>query len=218
MRAATNRAPQHSMTPRRARHDFIYLASQSARRRALLDQLGVRHEPLLPAPDEDAEALEATRRGELPAAYVERVTRAKLAAARERLLRRGLRAAPILCADTTVALGRRILGKPSDAADALATLALLCGRSHRVLTAVAIADGRNIRLAVNVSSVHFAAVPRAELQRYVASGEPFGKAGAYAIQSGAARWIDRIAGSHSGIMGLPLFETALLLRRSGVRF
>ena len=218
MRAATDRAPQHSMMPRRARHDFIYLASQSARRRELLDQLGVRHEPLLPAPDEDAEALEATRRGELPAAYVERVTRAKLAAACERLLRRGLRAAPILCADTTVALGRRILGKPSNAADALATLALLCGRSHRVLTAVAIADGRNTRLAVNVSSVHFAAVPRAELRRYVASGEPFGKAGAYAIQSGAARWIDRIAGSHSGIMGLPLFETALLLRRSGVRF
>lgn len=218
MRAATNRAPQHSMTPRRARHDFIYLASQSARRRALLDQLGVRHEPLLPAPGEDAEALEATRRGELPAAYVERVTRAKLAAARERLLRRGLRAAPILCADTTVALGRRILGKPSDAADALATLALLCGRSHRVLTAVAISDGRRTRLAVNVSSVHFVAVPRAELRRYVDSGEPFGKAGAYAIQSGAARWIDRIAGSHSGIMGLPLFETALLLRRSGVRF
>lgn len=200
------------------RHDFVYLASQSPRRRELLDQLGVRHEPLLAAPDEDAESLEVTRAGELPAAYVERVTRAKLAAARQRLLRRGLRAAPILCADTTVALGRRILGKPRDAADALATLALLAGRSHRVLTAVAIADGRATRLAVNVSSVHFAAVPRAELQRYVAGGEPFGKAGAYAIQSGAARWIDRIEGSHSGIMGLPLFETALLLRRSGVRF
>ncbi len=200
------------------RHDFVYLASQSPRRRELLDQLGVRHEPLLAAPDEDAESLEAIRGGELPAAYVERVTRAKLAAARERLLRRGLRAAPILCADTTVALGRRILGKPRDAAEALATLALLAGRNHRVLTAVAIADGRATRLAVNVSRVHFAAVPRAELQRYVAGGEPFGKAGAYAIQSGAARWIDRIEGSHSGIMGLPLFETALLLRRSGVRF
>lgn len=206
------------MSPRDARHDFIYLASQSPRRRELLDQLGVRHEPLLPAPDEDAEALEATRRGEPPDAYVERVTRAKLAAARARLGRRGLPTAPILCADTTVALGRRILGKPLDAADALATLRRLSGRTHRVLTAVAVADGRTTRLALNVSRVHFVDLAASELQRYVASGEPFGKAGAYAIQSGAARWIDRIAGSHSGIMGLPLYETALLLRQAGVRF
>lgn len=204
------------LTARGARHSFIYLASQSPRRRELLDQLGVRHEPLLPAPDEDAESIEATRPGELPAAYVVRVARAKLEAARERLARRGLPAAPILCADTTVALGRRILGKPLDAAEALATLELLCGRSHRVLTAVAVADGHRVRRVLNVSRVHFANVPRAQLQRYVASGEPFGKAGAYAIQSGAARWIDRIVGSHSGIMGLPLFETARLLQQAGV--
>ncbi|MEO8124967.1 MAG: Maf family protein [Burkholderiales bacterium] len=205
------------MTTRGARHAYIYLASQSPRRRELLDQLGVRCEPLLPSSDEDAEALEATRPGELPAAYVERVTRAKLEAARERLARRGLPAAPILCADTTVALGRRILGKPVDAADALATLRLLSGRSHRVLTAVALADGRRTRFALNVSSVHFADVPLPELRRYVAGGEPFGKAGAYAVQGGAARWIDRIAGSHSGIMGLPLFETAKLLQQAGVK-
>ncbi len=205
------------MTTRGARHPFIYLASQSPRRRELLDQLGVRHALLLPAPDEDAEALEATRPGEPPAAYVERVTRAKLDAARERLTRRSLPAAPILCADTTVALGRRILGKPLDAADALATLRRLSGRSHRVLTAVALADGHITRLALNASRVHFVDVPLAELRRYVASGEPFGKAGAYAIQSGAARWIDRIAGSHSGIMGLPLFETARLLQQAGVK-
>lgn len=205
------------MTTRGARHAYIYLASQSPRRRELLDQLGVRCEPLLPSSDEDAEALEATRPGELPAAYVERVTRAKLEAARERLARRGLPVAPILCADTTVALGRRILGKPVDAADALATLRLLSGRSHRVLTAVALADGRRTRFALNVSSVHFADVPLPELRRYVAGGEPFGKAGAYAVQGGAARWIDRIAGSHSGIMGLPLFETARLLQQAGVK-
>jgi septum formation protein len=114
-------------------HEFVYLASQSPRRRQLLDQLGVRHEPLLAAVDEDAEGLEATRHGELPRAYVERVTRAKLAAARKRLQSRGLPPAPILCADTTVALGRRILGKPADAADAAATLSALSGRSHRVL-------------------------------------------------------------------------------------
>jgi len=199
-------------------HAFIYLASQSPRRRELLDQLGVRHEPLLAGPDEDVESLEATRAGELPAAYVERVTRAKLRAAQQRRRARGLPAAPVLCADTTVALGRRILGKPIDADDALATLRLLSGRTHRVITAVALAGARSERIAVSVSSVRFATIAEAELARYVAGGEPFGKAGAYAIQSGAARWIARIAGSYSGIMGLPLYETAVLLRQAGVQF
>ncbi len=206
------------MTPRSARHGFIYLASQSPRRRELLDLLGVAHEPLLADADEDVEVLEATRAGELPKAYVERVTRAKLAAARRRLVRRGLPPAPILCADTTVALGRRILGKPADAAEALATLRLLSGGSHRVLTAVAVAEGRRTKLLTNVSVVRFCDLPVDELSRYVDGGEPFGKAGAYAIQGGAARWITRIEGSHSGIMGLPLHETALLLRQAGVGF
>ncbi|MCO5123900.1 MAG: Maf family nucleotide pyrophosphatase [Rhizobacter sp.] len=206
------------VTSHAARFDFIYLASQSPRRRELLDQLGVRHVPLLADAGEDVEALEATRAGELPAAYVERVTRAKLDAARRRLVRRGLVPAPILCADTTVALGRRILGKPADAAEALATLRLLSGRSHRVLTAVAVADGRRVRQALSVSYVRFCDPSPADLKRYVEGGEPFGKAGAYAIQGGAARWITRIEGSHSGIMGLPLYETAALLRQAGVRF
>jgi septum formation protein len=195
---------------------FVYLASQSPRRRQLLAQLGVRHELLLAGPDEDAEALEAERAGELPAAYVERVTLAKLAAARLRLRRSGKPDAPILCADTTVALGRRILGKPRDAADAVAMLMALSGRTHRVLTAVAVASGRRRWLAVNVSRVHFAALPQPAIAAYVTSGEPFGKAGAYAIQSGIAAWIARIEGSHSGIMGLPLYETAQLLRKAGV--
>jgi septum formation protein len=199
-------------------HQFVYLASQSPRRRQLLAQIGVHHEPLLPGPDEDAEALEAERSGELPAAYVERVTRAKLVAARARLVRRGLPFAPILCADTTVALGRAILGKPRDAADAAATLARLAGRTHRVITAVAVYDGRRSRLAVQASHVRFAALSQAEIDAYVASGEPFGKAGAYAIQSQAARWIVHVEGSHSSIMGLPLYETAQLLRQARVRF
>lgn len=198
-------------------HYFIYLASQSPRRRQLLDQLGVRHELLLPDADEDAEALEAERAGELPADYVERVTRAKLQAARARLKRRGLPAAPILCSDTTVALGRRILGKPADAADARATLALLAGRTHRVITAVALQAGRRSLLAVSTSRVTVAPMPAAAIDAYVASGEPFGKAGAYAIQSAYAGWVERIDGSYSGIMGLPLFETAQLLRRIGWR-
>ena len=200
-----------------ATHDFIYLASQSPRRRQLLGQVGVQHELLLADESEDAEALEATRPGELPRAYVERVTRAKLGAARERLQRRGLPPAPILCADTTVALGRRILGKPVDVADAVATLTALSGRSHRVLTAVAVFDGRRTSLAVNDSHVRFAALPREVIAAYVQSGEPFGKAGAYAIQSSLAGWIERISGSHSGIMGLPLYETTQLLRRAHVR-
>ena len=202
--------------------DFIYLASQSPRRRQLLEQLGVRHELLLPAPDEDAEALEATIPGELPLHYVERVTRAKLHAARQRLRARGLPPAPILCSDTTVALGRRILGKPLDATDAVATLRLLSGRSHRVITSVALDWGRGggdkEALATSVSHVRFAALSAARIAAYVDSGEPFGKAGAYAIQSAAAAWIAHIDGSYSGIMGLPLFETAQLLAKAKLTY
>jgi septum formation protein len=199
-------------------HDFIYLASQSPRRRQLLDQLGVRHALLLPGEDEDAEALEVEQRGELPLDYVQRVTRAKLQAARQRLKLRDLPPAPVLCSDTTVALGRRILGKPADADSARATLAALSGRSHRVLTAVAVQAGRRSLLAVSLSTVKFAALPAEVIEAYVASGEPFGKAGAYAIQSSLAGWIERIAGSYSGIMGLPLYETTQLLRQARVRF
>lgn len=197
---------------------FIYLASQSPRRRQLLEQIGVRHELLLPRPDEDAEALEAERPGEAPADYVQRVTRAKLRAAQRRLAASGLPAAPILCADTTVAIGRTILAKPVDADHARAMLRRLAGRTHRVLTAVGVANGRRTHFALSDSKVRFAAIPPAEIDRYIAGGEPFGKAGAYAIQSAIAAWIERIEGSHSGIMGLPLFETAQLLRRAGVRF
>ncbi len=195
---------------------MIYLASQSPRRRQLLDQLGVAHELLLPGADEDAEALEAEQAGELPEAYVRRATQNKLNAAVLRRAARGLPAAPILCSDTTVALGTAILGKPADAEMALAMLKRLCGHTHRVLTAVALAWGEGRQaLSVSVSHVRFADVPDAQLRRYVASGEPMGKAGAYAIQSQIAGWIEHIDGSYSGIMGLPLFETAQLLRGAG---
>jgi septum formation protein len=199
-------------------HEFIYLASQSARRQQLLAQIGVRHELLLPDDEEDAEALEAERPGELPHDYVMRVTLAKLAAARRRWARRGLALAPILCADTTVALGRRILGKPRDADDAMATLRRLSGRTHRVATAVAVFDGRRSRAALQISRVRFAPIGDDEIAAYVESGEPFGKAGAYAIQSGAGRWVAHVEGSHSSIMGLPLYETAQLLKQARVRF
>jgi septum formation protein len=201
-------------------HTFVYLASQSPRRRQLLDQLGVRHELLLAAPDEDAEALEDHIPGESPAVYCERVTQLKLGAAIRRMRTRGLAPAPVLCADTTVALGQRIFGKPVDAADATATLARLSGRTHRVLTAVALASasGRVRTSKLSVSTVRFAPLPQRVIAAYVASGEPFGKAGAYAIQSRIAAWIERIAGSYSGIMGLPLHETAQLLLAAGVEF
>jgi septum formation protein len=204
------------MPARPAAHAFVYLASQSPRRRQLLDQIGAAHRLLLPDAGEDAEALEAHCAGEAPADYVRRVTAAKLAAALARRAARGLPPAPVLCADTTVALGRRILGKPADAAEARATLQALSGRCHRVLTAVAVHDGRRTKDALSLSHVHFAALPPAVVRAYVASGEPFGKAGAYAIQGALAAWVARIAGSHSGIMGLPLYETARLLRGAGV--
>lgn len=198
--------------------DFVYLASQSPRRRQLLEQISVRYELLLPDHDEDAESLEAVRPGEAPVAYVRRVTLAKLDAARARLIRRGLPSAPLLCSDTTVALGRKIFGKPADHREARAMLSELSGKEHRVITAVVVGTARRAVCEVNASKVRFAPMPASQIASYVASGEPMGKAGAYAIQSQAATWIERISGSYSGIMGLPLYETALLLRRFGVRF
>jgi septum formation protein len=195
---------------------MIYLASQSPRRRQLLEQIGVQYQLLLAGPEEDAEALEAQIPGEPPAAYVQRVTLAKLQAATLRLQKSGLSPQPILCADTTVALGRRILGKPIDAADAHQTLSLLSGKTHRVLTAVALAWGQKTALALNTSHVQFAPLTPTQIKRYIDTQEPFGKAGAYAIQSLAATWIKRIEGSHSAIMGLPLFETAELLKQAGI--
>jgi septum formation protein len=197
--------------------DFIYLASQSPRRSQLLDQMGVAHTLLLAGPDEDAELLEAVRGGEAPARYVARVTALKLDAAVQRLKRQGLAAAPVLCADTTVCLGRDILGKPVDEADAVSILKRLSGQTHRVLTAVAVQKGRQRVAAVSASWVRFAAMTPAQIKAYVATGEPMGKAGAYGVQGRAAAHIEQIRGSYSGIMGLPLFETAALLRSVGVR-
>jgi septum formation protein len=196
---------------------FIYLASQSPRRAQLLGQLGVRHELLLAGPEEDAEALEAVQLGESPTAYVQRVTALKLEAAVRRHERLALPGAPILCADTTVALGRTILGKPEDEPDAERMLAMLSGRTHRVMTAIALQHGAERQALLNVSHVRFAAIDPTQIAAYVASGEPMGKAGAYAIQGRAAAFIEHISGSHSGIMGLPMFETARLLRQAGFR-
>ena len=202
---------------------FVYLASQSPRRRQLLEQLGVRYELLLADDTEDAEALEVVLPHEAPRAYVQRVTLLKLEAALARMKRRGLPFAPVLCSDTTVALGKTILGKPDDAKHATQMLGRLSGQTHRVLTSVAIGTlsktGKSLKSAqaLSVSQVRFAPLTRTQIHAYVASGEPMGKAGAYAVQGRAAAYIEHISGSYSGIMGLPMFETAQLLREFGFK-
>lgn len=196
---------------------MIYLASQSPRRAQLLNQLGVRFELLLPDDQEDAETLEAVRGREAPARYVQRVTALKLDAALARRARLGLPGAPILCADTTVALGRQILGKPADDREAVRMLRQLSGRTHRVLTAVAVQSGRRRLQALSVSQVTFAELSATQIRDYVATREPLGKAGAYAVQGRAAMYMSDMRGSYSGIMGLPLRETALLLQGLGLK-
>ena len=196
---------------------FVYLASQSPRRRQLLEQLGIRYELLLPDSTEDAEALEVVLKNETPTAYVKRVTNLKLDAAVARLKRQQLQPAPILCSDTTVALGRIIYGKPNDKKDAKRMLTTLSGHSHRVLTAVAVQSGRKRFDALSTSKVTFDEMTQKQINAYVSTGEPFGKAGAYAVQGRAALYITRIDGSYSGIMGLPIRETALLLQAVGIK-
>jgi septum formation protein len=195
----------------------LYLASRSPRRRELLAQIGIGFTLLSFRSGEraDAEVDETPLADEEPDAYVRRVALAKAGHGR-RLI--GLRHLPqhlLLAADTTLAVDGEIVGKPVDAADATRVLHRLSGRSHRVLTAVAVADGQRIECVVSDSEVRFRELGEAEIHRYVASGEPMDKAGAYGIQGRAAIFVDRITGSHSGIVGLPLCETACLLRRFG---
>ncbi len=189
----------------------IYLASKSPRRQELLRQLQVPFEVLLPDDAEAAEALEATRGGERPSQYVERVTRAKMTLALATRAARELPDRAVLTSDTTVALGSRILGKPADAREAVEMLKTLSGQTHRVITGVAVGQGNWLRIALSASRVRFARLSARDIADYLASGEGFDKAGGYAIQGLAARFVRDIQGSYSGIMGLPLFETARLL-------
>lgn len=195
----------------------IYLASRSPRRRELLAQVGVRFDLLLfrVPPREDAEVNEDWRPGETPEAYVQRVARAKAEFGADLIARRAIVARPVLAADTTLDLDGEVIGKPRDEADAIAILTRLAGRSHRVLTAIAMAQGERVEHRLSVSTVRFRPVGADEIKRYVQSGEPMDKAGAYGIQGRAALFIEEIHGSHSGIVGLPLCETALLLRDFG---
>lgn len=198
---------------------MIYLASRSPRRRELLLQMGVKFEPLLfrEGPRQDNDADEAVRAGEQPDDYVRRVTRLKAEAAWKRVvMRRGLQRKPVLTADTTVALAGEILGKPVDRVDADRILRKLSGTRHRVLSAVAIAFEDRLEMTVSESLVTFAELDAARIAAYVQSGEPFDKAGAYAIQGRAGAFVSRLEGSYTGVMGLPLYETAELLRKFGI--
>ncbi|MEX1993840.1 MAG: nucleoside triphosphate pyrophosphatase [Steroidobacteraceae bacterium] len=189
-------------------YDSIVLASASQRRSLLLAQIGVRHEAV------PAELDETPAAGESPAAYVQRLARDKAQATH--LALGALASRPVLGADTTVVLDGRIYGKPADEQDCVGMLMSLSGRCHEVWSAIALYDGVRLREDLNVSRVSFRALDATECRRYWASGEPAGKAGAYAIQGLGAVFIARLEGSFSGVMGLPLFETAALLDAAGV--
>jgi len=187
----------------------IYLASRSPRRQELLGQIGVNFQVM------ELDVDESILPGESPRAYVERLARAKAEAGWRRVERDNLPRAPVLGADTTVAVDGRILGKPVDAREAAAMLAALSGRLHEVLTALAVKSGPRMESAVSVSEVRFKTLSNEEIAGYVATGEWQDKAGAYGIQGHAARFAAELRGSFSGVVGLPLFETAQLLERIG---
>ncbi|ATE62266.1 Maf family protein [Thauera sinica] len=196
----------------------IYLASKSPRRRELLRQIGVHFDVLTFRAGErgyDADVDETPLPDEGVERYVERVALTKAQAGMRRVLWRKLVRQPVLSADTTLEVDGEIIGKPVDAGDAHAILHRLSGRSHRVLTAVAMSDGERTRSRLSVSDVRFRALTDHDIRHYIATGEPLDKAGAYGIQGHAAIFVEEIRGSYSGIMGLPLFETAQLLDAFG---
>jgi septum formation protein len=197
----------------------IYLASKSPRRRELLRQIGVEFELLLLRENtaRGPDVPELVLPGETPLAYVERVTREKVETACDTMLSRRLPVRPVLTADTTVTLDSRILGKPANVAEAMDMLRLLSGRTHQVLTSIALRRDADFWQMTHRSEVTFDTLSDETMHAYCALPEPYDKAGGYAIQGRAAQFIRHIAGSHSGIMGLPLFETTQLLQQAGIR-
>ncbi len=198
---------------------IIYLASKSPRRRELLKQIGVQYELLLmreTAPRIDID--ESPRPDETPHAYVERVVRLKADVALRAMRDRKLPSRAILTADTTVTLDGHILGKPENRDDAISMLKRLSGQTHQVLTAVMVTTEKDQHKALTTSFVTFAQMSEEEIRAYVDSGEPMDKAGAYGVQGRAARFISKLSGSYSGVVGLPLYETANLLKLANVVF
>lgn len=197
----------------------IYLASRSPRRRELLHQIHVKFEVLMfrAGLRADADVSEDVLAGEDAVTYVQRVARAKAVGGYRRLAWRHLQNRPVLSADTTLEVDGEIIGKPEDDDHAAEILQSLSGRSHRVLTSIAMSDGQRLESMLNVNEVKFRALSDEDIRRYILSGEHRDKAGAYAIQGRAALFVEEIHGSYTGIMGLPLFETAQLLERFGIR-
>ena len=196
----------------------IYLASTSPRRRDLLRQIGINFNVIVFRSGErgiDADVDETPSPDEPPEHYVERLALCKASAGGKRLFWRKLPRQPVLAADTAIELDGAIVGKPADARDAHTILLKLSGRGHRVYTAVAMSDGERTRSMLSSSAVQFRSLSEDDIRRYIATGEPLDKAGAYGIQGHAAAFIEEIRGSYSGIMGLPLFETAALLEVFG---
>jgi len=200
-----------------AERPSLYLASKSPRRQELLRQLGVEFEELLlrEASGRPRDINETPRKDEPAQEYVKRIARLKASLGWHHMARRGLPPKPVLGADTEVVLDGIVLGKPADAAAAVAMLAAMSARTHEVVTAVAIRWETQLAQALSTSRVSFRAIAHDEIERYVATGEPFDKAGGYAIQGRAAAFVQHLEGSYSAVMGLPLFETAELLARIG---
>ena len=198
----------------------IWLASQSPRRAELLASMGVPFDVLQFKDDTGAryEVDESVHPGEPPRDYVRRVAFDKALHAVTYVRNKGLPERSLLSADTTVALGDRILGKPADAAEAREMLTALSGRVHEVLTAIVVVNGQDIRQMLSISHVTFMTLNAGMIENYIASGEPFDKAGGYGIQGRAGLFIAKIEGSYTGIMGLPVHETALLLEPLGFHF
>ena len=202
------------------RNSRLYLASRSPRRRELLTQVGIQFDTLAfrSPPRQDDDVDETAHAGEAPLVYVERVARLKAEHGWRTVELRRLMPQLVLAADTTLEFDGEIIGKPADAADARAILRRLSGRAHKVLTAVAVAFEGRIESATSISDVTFGELTDADIRRYIASGEPMDKAGAYGIQGRAGMFIEHLSGSYSGVMGLPLHETGVLLRRFGFPF
>lgn len=194
---------------------MLYLASISAKRQKLLRQIGVDFEllPLRERPSRGPDVEETLFPGESPEDYARRVCRATVRAAWSRVVERKLAPRPVLAAVTVVHIDRAQLGRPVDRADAMRMLRMLSGVTHRVLTTVAIQLGERLEMARNESAVRFAKLSGTDIDAYIATGEPMDMAGGYAIQGKAAAFIPELRGSYSGVMGLPLHETAGLIAR-----
>lgn len=203
--------------PINLRNPRLFLASRSPRRRELLTQIGVQFDTVVfrDHPREDFEIDETPLPDEVPIDYVQRVARAKAEYGWRVVTLRKMRSQPVLAADTTLEFEGEIIGKPADPEDARAILRRLSGHTHRVLTAVSVAFEGRVESTLSISEVRFCVLDDAMIRAYVASGEPMDKAGAYGIQGHAALFIEHLAGSYSGVMGLPLYETGVLLKRFG---